>query len=111
MIAKLNAYGLEFDTLKLISNYLTNRKQRCKVGSSFSTWSSILTGVPQGSVLGQLLFNIYINDFFFFIKELSTTNFADDNTIYANGNNIQEVIYKLENDIQNSLIWFNLTKW
>ena len=110
LLAKLNAYGIELNALKLISNYLTNRKQRCKVGSSFSTWSSILSGVPQGSVLGPLLFNIYINDLFFFIKESSTINFADDNTIYANGKNIQEVIYKLENDIQNALTWFSANK-
>ena len=110
LIAKLNAYGLESSALRLINDYLTNRKQRAKVASSFSTWSSIFTGVPQGSVLGPLLFNIYINDFFFFIKESSTTNFADDNTIYANGKTMQEVINKLEIDIQNALIWFDANR-
>ena len=110
LIAKLNAYGLESSALRLINDYLTNRKQRTKVASSFSTWSNIFSGVPQGSVLGPLLFNIFINDFFFFIKESSTTNFADDNSLYANGKNLQEVIDKLEIDIKNALIWFEINR-
>ena len=64
--------------------------------------------MPQGSVLGPLLFNVFINDFFHFIKKSSTTNFADDNTIYAYGKNLSEVIYKLEEDIENALDWFNI---
>jgi len=110
LIAKLNAYGFSDSALNFISSYLTNRKQRCKVGSSYSSWGSIQNGVPQGSVLGPLLFNIFINDFFFFIKRSSTTNFADDNTIYAYGNNLEEVIYKLEEDIENALNWFGINR-
>ena len=106
LIAKLHAYGIGNDSIKLISNYLTNRKQRCKVGSSYSPWSDIVNGVPQGSVLGPLLFNIFINDFFFSIKSCDTCNFADDNTIYSSGKNIHEVTYQLEDDIQNALNWF-----
>ena len=107
LIAKLNAYGLSSSALDFLFDYLTNRKQRCKVGSSYSSWADIKSGVPQGSVMGPLLFNIFLNDFFFFINKSSTTNFADDNTIYAFGDNIEDVIYKLEADIENALNWFD----
>ena len=62
MIAKLHAYGFSEESLQLIKSYLTNRWQRTKVNASFSDWTELLLGVPQGSVLGLLLFNIYIND-------------------------------------------------
>ena len=76
------------------------------MGSSYSAWADVPLGVPQGSVLGPILFNIFINDLFIFITETLVCNFADDTSIYAHGNTIDIVINKLEMDLRNALIWF-----
>ena len=74
LIAKLNAYGFDNSSLKYILIYLSKRKHRTKVNNSYSSWSEIKTGVPQGSIFGPLLFNIYLNDIFFFVDKSDITN-------------------------------------
>ena len=64
LISKLNAYGLSLPALKLITDYLRNRKQRTKIGLIYSDWEDIILGVPQGSKLGGLSFNIFLCDLF-----------------------------------------------
>ena len=78
LLAKLHAYGFSKQALAVICSYLSNRKQRIKINNVFSSWKDVILGVLQGSVLGLLLFNIYLNDLFFILKDVGMCNFADD---------------------------------
>ena len=103
----MEAYGFEKNALKLVYSYLANRKQRVKVGSAHSTFQNISAGVPQESVLGPLLFNIFVNDMFYLDLESEICKFADDTKNYACEKSIDPVVEKLEDDLQSILDWFN----
>ncbi len=84
LLYKLDYYGISGDSLRLIKNYLTNRKQYVIYNTHKSSLTDIKTGVPQGSILGPLLFSIYINDLINVSAKLSYLMYADDTTIYFN---------------------------
>ena len=94
LIAKLECYGVAKASLRLLLDYLTRRKQRTKIGSSFSSWCDINKVCHKGQYLGPLLFNIFINDLFFSIKKSEVCNFADDNTLFCVDKNLDLVFFQ-----------------
>ena len=107
LIVKLNAYGLSLPALKLVHSYLQNRKQRTKIWSSYSLWEEIVSGVPQGSILGPLLFNIFLCDLFLSIENNYFTNYADDTTPYVISNNPDKVVSELRGITEKLFAWFS----
>ena len=91
-----------------MSDYLSKRYQRLKMGSDFSCYFEILGGVQQCSILGPILPNIFVNDFIFFIQETEVCNFSDDTTIYSCSLNYKEAAHKLSNDTYIVLNWFKV---
>ena len=92
----------------MVASYLSNRTQRVKIGNDRSDWNSLTKGVPQGSILGPLLFNVFMNDMFFFIKLCSLINYADDNSLYKISQVLERVISALQNDGNEAIKWFKI---
>ena len=106
LLAKLHAYGVSKQAFKLLMSYLRNRYQRTKVNGEYSSWEEILTGVPQGSVLGPLLFDIYLDDLLYIVENTEICNFADDTTPHSSGFDLKEVMIDFEHDCSLLVEWF-----
>ena len=96
IIAKLEAYGFQIYALRLVYDYLSNRKQRVKSNKTFSSWRDLEYGVPQTSILGPLLFSIHLCDLFHFLDDLDIATYADDTTLYTAKEKKESVINVLE---------------
>lgn len=105
LLAKSHSYGLEHRSLNVLNYYLHHLKMRVRVGSELSNWLHVIFGVLEDSILGPLLFNIFIKDIFWSDICSEICNFAEDNTIFAPGSKFEGIIDRLNEDkrIQMSL--------
>ena len=94
--AKLHAYGLSTNIITFIYLYMKRRKQGVKINDTGSLYKILLSGEPQESIQGPILFNMFINDLLFFINKARLTNFAVDNTIYSAKRDLNELLKLLE---------------
>ena len=107
LIRKMIEYNFNQNTLKLITSFLSTRNQCVHINRTTSSLQPIKYGVPQGSVLGPLLFSIYINDLPLALKTLCEL-FADDTTIHDSHTNMQDLACSLQNDIHRLMEWTKL---
>ena len=110
IIAKLSAYNFSDETLSYIYSYLINRMQCVRKNNTHSQLETIISGVPQGSILGLILFNLSINDLFFFVALASLYNFAVDNTLSAFATTVSRLIKILESESEVVIDWFKKNK-
>ena len=89
-----------------MQSYLSERKQRTKINQAYKPCEEILFGVPQGSILGPILFNIFLSDLFLVVQNVDFASYADDNTIYDAGENIDEIIFSLQESSKKLFKWF-----
>ena len=106
LIAKLKCYGLDQHAVEFVRSYLSNRYQCCKINNTLGDWRNIIAGVPHGTILGPILFNIFLNDFFFFLNDANLCNYADDSTLYTYNKKLETVICNLRQEFSMLSNWF-----
>ena len=102
LLAKLKAYGFS----KQAVSYLKNRRQRFQINNKFSSLKEVIAGVPQGSIDGPPIFNLFINDLFLFISFSTLSNYASDNNLFTTGTDMQLINQMLLSDFKAVHNWF-----
>ena len=119
LLRKMEAYGIRMTNLDLFKSYLSNRSQYVQIDGISSQSTEITCGVPQGSILGPLLFLLYINDFNKCSRSqifnngtecLNFIHFADDSTLYAKEESMQQLAQKINLQLQNVVRWLHINR-
>ena len=106
LIAKLHAYGLDFGKVNFLHNYLKHRKRSVKINNISSFFKTVLSGIPQGSILGPIFFNIFTNELYLWLTKSDLHNFADDNTVAVTCKNLNDLLHTLEKESESAVDWF-----
>ena len=110
LLNKLHHYGIRGTALQWFNSYLTNRYQYVNYNNTTSHMKQSVCGVPQGSILGPLLFLLYINDISSVSNVFSSVLFADDTTLLYSSNNLQELSATVNDDFSNIMQWLNANR-
>ena len=106
LITKLHVHGFDKTSTEYLKDYLSHQKQKIKINKTFSNWTNILHGVPQGPILGPLLVNVFLCDLFLFIPNIELVSYADDTTPFAVGSSELEVINEIKTAAESLTLGF-----
>ena len=106
LLAKLSAYSLNGNGCALLKDYLSGRMQRVNVGDAYSCWQSVRRGVPQGSVLEPMFFNIFFNDLFYIIKEVKLHEYVDDEELHDSDSDPIALDQRMQRTVLKANSWY-----
>ena len=106
----MHAYGFSIDAVTFFNSYLKRRNKNVRINNTHSVFQILLCGVSQVLILGPLLFNKFINDFYLWVSKIDLLTFADNDTISAVENTIEKPIFALEKDSQATIAWFKINE-
>ena len=107
IVKKFIEYGADERTANIIEDYFSNRQQRVKIAGEYSSWNYISRGIAQGSILGPLIFNIFINDLLFIVKRCKLSSYADDTQIFFAHHDYREVENAINSDLELVDKWYD----